>query len=79
MVEPGWVDHDQSKDNADWIEKDLEKDQIATESEEMVFNNVDPLNHRDYETYQFEYNENFNVNLCEMVSNIREGLNRRDP
>ena len=72
MVEPGWVDHDQSMDNADWI-KDLEKDQIASESEKMVFKYIDLLNHDNNENYQFEYITNFNVNLCEEVSTSRNG------
>ena len=73
MVEPGWVDHDQSKDNADWIEN-LEKDRVATEShEETVFNKIDLLNPTDNENYKFEYTKKFNVNLDEEVSISRNG------
>ena len=51
VVDPPGFDHDQSKVNADWIRdvENLEKDQIASESEEMVFKHIDLLNNNYYE------------------------------
>ena len=53
MVDPPGFDHDQSKVNADWIRdvENIEKDQIASESEEKVFNSIDLLNYYNYENY----------------------------
>ena len=72
MVDPPGFDHDQSKGNADWIMdvENLEKDQIASESNEKVFNPIDLLNHYNNENYKFKHDEKFNVNLFEMASNI---------
>ena len=72
MVEPGWVDHDQSKDNADWIEN-LEKDRVATESPEETIFNIDLLNPTNNENYKFKHTKKFNVNLDEEVSISRNG------